>query len=221
VPDRETRAGRPRFDPAARMHRWADGIATSDDGAGSPRQSTIDPVPAARQGRRVHPAPVAAALQGTGRGSAASAHRTGAPGLPRCHPAGGRCRVSTPELTDGGDRRRPFPSRAPHAATGELSPTTGSIASMTPIAIWDDAEVPLASPDGRAGGSPSATPFAIDPPLCARCGRPLGLDPDDDPRGAHGLPMCGRCGRELEPPEGRAQRRRVAQPTISRASAMT
>jgi hypothetical protein len=35
--------------------------------------------------------------------------------------------------------------------------------------------------------------------VCERCGRPLGVDPDDDPvGGADGLPLCGACARDRD-----------------------
>lgn len=37
-------------------------------------------------------------------------------------------------------------------------------------------------------------------PVCLRCGRGLGLDPDDDPPGAPDeLPLCGDCVRAQAP----------------------
>lgn len=31
--------------------------------------------------------------------------------------------------------------------------------------------------------------------VCASCGTPLGLDPEDDPEGEAGQPLCGECHR--------------------------
>ncbi|MFI5042472.1 MAG: hypothetical protein ACHQNA_11615 [Acidimicrobiales bacterium] len=47
---------------------------------------------------------------------------------------------------------------------------------------------------GRAKHRDQVTPPA-QPLRCATCGRELGHDREDEPRGDAGLPICGNCNR--------------------------